>query len=197
MKKQSVFQVVVLGVVFSLSSVAAQAQQPAQPTRSKAEVFAGYSYLSNGFGSNRVGNHGWNLQGTYHLSDNLGFTADLSGHNATTTPLIGTTQLDDMYTLLFGPKLTHHEGNVEMYAHGLVGVMHAHTAIVGSFNTTDTGFGAGVGGGVDWIASDSWGVRLLQLDYIYGNPQNSANFGPTTVSNLRLSAGIVIRLGNR
>jgi hypothetical protein len=194
MKKQLLLGAVVWGVLFCGNSVTAHAQQPAA---SRADIFIGYSYLSNGFGANRVGNHGWNLQGTYNLTDNLGLTADFSGHNATTTPFTGTTQLDDMYTLLFGPKLTHHEDNIEMYVHGLVGVMRAHTAIVGSFSTTDTGFGAGVGGGVDWIPSDRWGVRILQLDYIYGNTQNAAAFGPTTINNLRLSAGVVIRLGSR
>jgi hypothetical protein len=163
----------------------------------KFEFFGGYSYLSNGFGG-RGSNHGANIEATWNASHNVGFTADFSYNAGSTdnTVLGVKTDLDqDFYYLVFGPKLTHHAGNFQMYTHFLVGIAHGRfdTSAGGGFFTTgkDTNFAIMAGGGVDYMFSERWGWRVLEADYAFAHMSVGGFTG--SVSNVRISTGPILR----
>lgn len=197
----------------ALTAAPTQAQSSANAA-SKIDVFVGYSYLENSFG-NRVGNHGYQLQGTWNTNRQVGFQADFSGHHGSTTPFSASVpatalgQHDDIYTVLFGPKLTYRANGFEIFLHFLPGIMHGRSSATnsGPAGTTrtllsGTGFGLALGGGVDWTPENRrWAVRVLQLDYIHGNvaatlvatPPMATFIETRTPDNIRLSTGIIIR----
>jgi hypothetical protein len=84
-----------------------------------ATMFGGYSYLRNA--SNAF--NGWEGQGTFNFTRNLGVTADVSG--ASLTPFgfsvlgvsAGTYQHLNNY--LFGPTVTANLGRSSVFAHAL------------------------------------------------------------------------------
>lgn len=189
------------------SPVARVAPAPPAGSTSTVDIFAGYSYLSNAY-VDRFGDHGWNLQATWNVSPHVGITADFSGHNGSHDFTIGTgpgamtEDIDhDFYYFLFGPKLTHHAGQFDVYAHALVGVAHARSGERFGTGVTsvakDTNFATGVGGGVDYMAFQHWGVRLLQVDYLFSQLNETPVTFPsgflTPVHNIRVSAGVIWR----
>jgi opacity protein-like surface antigen len=183
---------------------------------SKLNFFGGYAYLSNGFGG-RASNHGWNAELTYNLSHNVGLTADFSGHSASTNttstfvtgsvvaPLQATTTIrndldQDFYYFVFGPKLTHHADKFELYAHFLVGFAHGRFSsttldstgtVIFTTGQKDTNFAFVPGAGVDWMATEHWGWRILEGDYLYTTLGTNGFQG--TQHNIRISTGVIFR----
>jgi peptidoglycan-associated lipoprotein len=178
-------------------------------TETRATIFGGYSYLrnaSNGFS-------GWEGQGTFNFTRNLGVTADVSG--ASLTPFsfsvlgasAGTSQRLNNY--LFGPTVTANLGRSSVFAHALFGEAHSSLGagvslpIVGGISTELTSansFAMAFGGGVDIGLTRHLAIRAVQIDYLrtqfnaidalttglsssLGNRQNS----------FRYSTGIVFR----
>ena len=207
-------RLVVLMLVWTALGTTPTWGQNAANAASKIDVFAGYSYLENSFGD-RVGNHGYLLQGTWNANKQVGFQADFSGHYGSTIPFSASVpsttfmQHDDMYTVLFGPKLTYRANGFEIFLHFLPGIMHGrssgtNSSPLGITRTliSGTGFGLALGGGVDWAPSNRrWAVRVLQLDYIHGNVTANVTTSPPTTTfmetrtpdNIRLSTGVIIR----
>lgn len=219
MKNHGVFAVVVVALLLCLSGVVAHAQDQME---SKVDVFAGYSFASHHQQNNANANlHGYGFGFVVNLSRNIGFEADFSGHNGKSTPFSNsstttttttpatpglipstfseTNNADQkLFSFLFGPKITHHVGNFQLFTHLLVGGLHAKETGSGNNRSTNTfvfagppvttttntnsnvfsntakgtGFGLKVGGGVDWVHGH-WGVRFLQIDYLYGNASPS------------------------
>ena len=147
---------------------------PAAAQGTKAEVFLGGSFTrteGTNFG-------GWNTSFTGNMLPWLGVTADFSGHY--NSPV-------DIHTYTFGPRLAvPQDTGVVPFTQATFGVARLK---VGGFS--DTGFGAYIGGGLDWIARDYLAVRLMQIDAQLMRISGS-NFSGT-----RLSFGVVFRLGRR
>ena len=148
MKKQVLLGLLVLGLIFCLTSAPAQAQDT-----SKFSLFGGYSYMLDNLGTNlacqnsnidwcglgKPGYHGYTAAFVYNLNNHIGLEANFSGHNGspvlfsqpTTSSANGEILKgpSDIYTYTFGPKLTQPVGNFALFTHFLVGVMQAHQGL--------------------------------------------------------------------
>ena len=147
---------------------------PAMAQGAKAEVFLGGSFARNegtNFG-------GWNASLTGNMLPWLGVTADLSGHY--NSPV-------NFQTYTFGPRLAvPQDSGLVPFTQATFGVARLKVA-----GFSDSGFGAYIGGGLDWIARDHIAVRLMQLD------AQLMRIGGTNFNGTRLSFGVVFRLGSR
>ena len=171
--------------VLLCATLGAYAQEDQPP--SKLDIFAGYSYLNPRGKANGVSIKdipgGFNLSGTYFFNKFAGFTLDGGGHFG---------EQSNIGTVMIGPtfRLPNTNG-VTPFVHGLVGL---HELDLNGF-PSDSGIGYALGGGLDF--STKWpkvGVRLAQVDYMYGshNPVVGTRINQHGV---RLSTGLVLKFG--
>lgn len=159
---------------------------PAAAQNSKADIFAGYSYLR--FDSASLGLphdsslNGWAASGTaYFYKPWLGAVADFSGNYGKKNGLAF-----NAYSFLGGPELTFRRRESAAFIRGLVGA--ARNSISG---VTDTGFEYGGGGGLDIGLPHHLTVRAFQADYL-----KVRTFG-VYQKNVRVSAGLVWHWGHK
>jgi len=162
----------------------------------RAAIFGGYSYLRNA--SNAF--NGWEGQGTFNFTRNLGVTADVSG--ASLTPFgfsvlgvsAGTYQHLNNY--LFGPTVAANLGRSSVFAHALFGEARSSLGagvslpIIGGISTGLTSanaFAMAFGGGIDIGLTRHLAIRAVQVDYL------RTQFNATDA----LTTGLSSSLGNR
>jgi hypothetical protein len=188
-KKKMLFGLLVLGLIFCLTSAPAQAQNVNHEGR--WGLFAGYAYGTNNINAFDPGIHGYTAAVTYNFNNHIGLEANFSGHNGTSpisfTPATSTangrndTLAQDLYTYTFGPKITQRVGNFSLFTHFLVGGVHVHEGFVDKCllssgtdsscfttfrsNSRGNGFAFKTGAGVDWNHG-RWDLRILEVDYI-------------------------------
>lgn len=167
----------VLGLLMALPAVAQS---------SKADIFAGYSYLR--FDSASLGLphdsslNGWGASGTaFFYKPWLGAVADFSGNYGKKNGLAF-----DAYSFLGGPQLTLRRQGSGVFIRVLLGA--ARNTISGA---TDTGFEYGGGGGLDIGLRHHITVRAIQADYL-----KVRTFG-VYQKNVRVSAGLVWHWGHK
>jgi len=168
--------------------------------------------------------HGWNAGVDINFNSNWAVTADVSGHygqidlNIDESANYKTRYYDAKYlTFIFGPKYTFGVSErVRPYVHALYGFSRVSTSNLTRVARVDipatatapevkagdssahpnqlsneTNFVQAYGGGVDVKLIGKWSARPVQLDYFvirrYSNFEN----------NLRISAGIVYRIGEK
>jgi hypothetical protein len=145
---------------------------PAAAQGSKAEVFLGGSFArveGSSFG-------GWNTSVTGNMLPWLGVTADFSGQY--NSPV-------NFLTYTFGPRLAvPQDSGLVPFTQATFGA--ARLKVGGA---SDTGFGAYIGGGLDWVARDYLAVRLMQID------AQLMRIAGTSYTGTRISFGVVFRLG--
>ena len=183
-----------IAIVFVLFTFAAVgcAQVPS------GNVFVGYSYMSADLlSSGRTNMNGWNGSLEGKVLPFIGFVADFSGNygsagvapNALCTGVVGgscsgLSASTDIYSYLFGPRVSVTVGKVRPFAEALFGAGHI-TESASGFSNSNTSFAYAVGGGLDYhlIPLISWRVEgdLLQTRF-FSNTQN----------NVRISTGVVI-----
>lgn len=165
----------------------------------RAEIFGGYSFLHADLGSSEYLN-GFHLSGTLNTKKWVGMAADFSSHYGSTTAI---TPLDTFrpnisaQLLTFGPRFSLRNEAVTTFGHVMFGVVRLHQAsATGTTNPTmvlqggtDTSPAVQFGGGVDVKASENLALRIFQADYIM------TFFGTTRQNHIRLSTGLVVRLG--
>ena len=138
----------------------------------------------------------WRQGGTFELSTQgphgLGIAMNIEGSEASN--ILGTGIDLDTLTTTFGPRYTWHHRKVAVFGQGLIGESHAWNSYfpqtggpVTDFNT----FALQVGGGVDLPISRHFAVRPIQADWIRTQFPNATT---TVQNNLRLGAGIVLRI---
>jgi hypothetical protein len=178
--------------MFGLCGVA-HAQQDSSPTP-KIEVSGTYSYLS-GHGSDRgsFNLNGASASAAYNPKKWLGFVADLGAYRFTG---LSNGLGSSMYTYLFGPRFSvHSDSHVTPFAHVLIGAGRL-TASSGSFNAGENGFVTAIGGGIDLPIRHHLVIRVMQADYFVTRFAR-ADGSSATQNNIRVSTGIVFRLGTR
>jgi opacity protein-like surface antigen len=152
------------------------------------EVFGGYSYLSldtQGLGS-RTGFHGWGASAAYNFSPWLGIEGEVGGHykpNCTGTIGINCGHL----TVMGGPKVTYRNAGITVFGHGLFGLGNMRAG------GSETAFAWGGGGGVEIAVSENFSVRAGQADLFV--TRYGASVGAPNQNNIRISGGIVYRIG--
>ena len=165
-----------LGPVYGilLAVISLFGARPAMAQGSKAELFAGASFLRN----NSTTYSGWNASVTGNMLPWLGVTADFSGHY--NSPL-------SVYTYTFGPRLAvPQDSGLVPFTQATFGV-----ARLSAFGAHVNGFGAYIGGGLDWVAKEHIAIRPMQID------AQLTRINGSNSSGTRLSFGVVFRLGSR
>lgn len=181
-----------------LISVAAQAQD----TYPKVEVFGGYSYFSadvefddpfdddgDDFFDQREGLHGvgFSVAGNFHR--NVGIVGDFSYHKREVEIPFGDDIDFSTFSFLFGPRFTIRGDRVEGFAHALFGGVRRKV----EFFDSDTDFAMGFGVGLDVKATENFGVRLFQVDYIPIRTRDFFTLEREWEDNVRFQIGLTYR----
>lgn len=178
----------------------------------KAEIFAGYSFVSAGFPANtdpaaggfRGSLHGWNGSAAFNINRSLGVVADFGGYYGSPTKGTifkpancvlctgnATATLHSMHTFTFGPQLSLRSHELTAFAHALFGGARISEDMdfFGPLpKISATPFAMILGAGVDFPILPRWIVRV-QPDYF------TTKILDRRQNNFRLSTGLVFRLG--
>jgi opacity protein-like surface antigen len=165
----------------------------AQEHYPKAEIFGGYSYLraNDPLSFVDLNLQGWNASFSGNISNWFGIVGDVSGHYGSPTVFgFGVPFLDvNTHSVLFGPGLSYRSDKIAPFAHFLIGTTRASAGAFG-LSYSRNALSAAVGGGIDLRINNNFAVRVFQADYLM------TRFYDERQNNLRLSAGIVVLLGN-
>lgn len=134
---------------------------------------------------------GWKASVTENRNRWFGGTLDLSGHYKT-PQLLGTTNQERMFAILYGPRIFYRMPWVVPFAHVLMGAAHADVKVTPAGpHDSDFAFAMAAGGGVDLNLGSRAAVRLFQAEYF-----RTKALG-TRPDHYRASAGMVFYLGKR
>jgi hypothetical protein len=156
----------------------------------RVDVFGGYTYVHAKFNNNgpTFNLNGWDASVEGRMASWLGVVADVSQQYGTPSGI-----QEKQTTALFGPQISAPGiPRVIPFAHALFGVAHGTNQAIPSGSSfsilTGNAFATAVGGGVDIkILGPLW-VRPIQADWLH------SNLNPDHRTDVRLAAGIVIRL---
>jgi len=169
-----------VGVLYSHNRQDVGVQDPSQNFLDERAGFHGVEAFVKGNVSRYVG-----LKGSYSFNRK---SFEFNGGTAATTFDADA----DLHQFLGGAEFKDNavETKVKPFAHVLAGVAHARVEAsnsITSFDESDTGFAAAVGGGVDFKLSDRVDLRAVQFDYnpIRANGETSHNF--------RVGIGLIFR----
>ena len=178
----------------------------------KAEGFLGYSYVrvNPGQGLSGVNLNGGSGQISFNATNNFGIVADFGGYrvkDTLTTPLGPVSVGGNVFTYLFGPRVTYRGERVQPFVQALFGGARASASALGA-SASENAFAMALGGGVDVKVNDWFAVRPVQVDYLLTRfdespiciaifPPPPGCTGTTTQNNFRYSAGVVFRFGKR
>jgi hypothetical protein len=191
-------RLLVLGLLVGLPA-SAQSNYP------RGEIFGGYSYLRGDLSIPA----GWNASVAGNLHRHLGVEADFSGHYGGTQATFAPQFRHDYssHFFLVGPKFAARLPKLTPWAHALFGVSRLSVKgrnFVGDYNDSGTAFAWAFGGGIDVRLLGHLSARVIQADYIRAKNSFSVYTGstgttfyvyPIASNNLRLSFGVVLRLG--
>jgi len=171
------------------------------------EFYAGYLHKRSDDSVFSNGANGYNFGYTRNVSKYIGVRVEAAATFKKT--LLDTTLPDgranfdtrsSFYTYHAGIQIKDNSksGKLKPFAHALVGVAHDRANFrctpapvcagnVNTFTSKDTGFSAGLGGGLDLRVNDRIDVRVVQAEY------NPVSFGGRRINNFRVGFGIVIK----
>jgi hypothetical protein len=164
----------------------------------KVEVFGGYSNLISNFTNSSIDMNGVNLAVQENLNSWFGGVLDFSTHfgseNQSVTGLSGTTTTSfrvNTQSVTYGPVFSYRKSHtVTPFGHAMVGAVRGGPDYLG-ISRGEVRFGVYAGGGLDVKVSPMISLRLIQADYLM------TRFSGARQDNIRLSAGIVLRLGKK
>lgn len=140
----------------------------------KAQVFAGYQFISLGAGGERVSApKGWDADVAFKATKNVAIVADIAGNYK---------EGAKFHTFMFGPRFSASSGKVTPFAEALFGAAHA-----SGFGESATKFGMELGGGLDVNINKSVAFRLAKFDY------NFVKVSGANMNNFRYATGIVFK----
>ena len=169
-----------IGVLYSHNRVDVGIEDPNQNFLGEREGFNGVEAFVKGNVSRYAG-----LKGSYSFHRK---SFDINGGTAATTFDVDA----DLHQFLGGVEFKDNarETKVKPFAHLLAGVGHARADVSNStvsFDESETGFAAAVGGGVDFRLNDRVDFRAVQFDY------NPTRDNGQTSHNFRVGIGIIFR----
>jgi hypothetical protein len=180
-------------LLFIASIAAAQEETP------KAEIFGGYSLMHerhlnlNGFAAE----YEHNFNGKFGIVGEFGF-----GRRSVSTPPSSASPSRDEFLAMIGPRIGYRGDTVRIFFQGLFGGMRMKLkgvppadgiVIQKPFTDLATSFG----GGIDFSITNKVSVRPVQLEWLrWRTPETTAD-GTLWLNQLRYSAGVVFKLGNR
>jgi outer membrane protein OmpA-like peptidoglycan-associated protein/opacity protein-like surface antigen len=176
------------------------------------EIFLGYSnFREMSSTANRLA---WLSGGSTSVAFNanryFGFVGDFGAYHATRfgpgAPPTGATvpAYGDVYTYMFGPRLSLRRERFTPFVQALFGGVHASDVTLNGCTGIgctplpfENSFTFAAGGGLDITLSHHVALRLIQAEYVmtdFKNPYSSTG-GTQRQNDMRLSAGIVFRFG--
>jgi hypothetical protein len=169
-----------VGVLYSHNRQDIGVEDPSQNFIDEREGFHGVEVFVKGNVSRYVG-----LKGSYSFNRK---SFDIDGGTAATSFDVDA----NLHQFLGGAEFKDNarETKVKPFAHVLAGVAHARADVSNatlSFEESDTGFAAAVGGGVDFKLSDRVDLRAVQFDY------NPVRANGETSHNFRIGIGLIFR----
>jgi len=179
-----------------MAPLAAMAQQEYP----RAVVFGGYSFFRAN--PDEMNLHGWNASVTGNITRWFGVEGDFSGHYGSPRVFGFSVPFVDIssHTYMAGPRLAYASGSITPFTHFLIGAARASTGAFG-VSTSDTALATVIGGGIDINLNKSLAIRAVQADYLMTRfktgPQIFFSGFDQRQNNFRISAGLVIKLGNR
>jgi outer membrane protein OmpA-like peptidoglycan-associated protein len=191
--------------VLAAASVSAQTAASTGPSPSRVDIFLGYSYfqpfgsvtLANGqTGPYMSVNSGGIVSVAGYFNRHVGLQVEAAAHPDGTN--------DGLYTAMLGPIFRLPRDHYTLFAHAMGGATklggpNGSGAVVYEPYTFGSAFAAG--GGLDYDLSHHFSLRLIQADYEFLHvtfpnvPGTPTTGGSTSLSAVRLSAGLVIRFG--
>ena len=178
------------------------AQQPASHPRFSA-LTIGLTYNAERAKTTSSGCNCFWFQGAaadvgWQLWNNLGIAAQLSGaHASNIGPGVNISKID----FLFGPRYTWHpplwrptRRSSALFGEFLLGGIHAFNTIIPTISgasSSATAFALQTGGGANLWLTPRFGLRVLQLDYIYSQLPNGGN---SRQNDLRIATGVIWRI---
>ena len=170
----------------------------AQEELSKVELYGGYYYVRFNVNANLPGvapsatfnGNGGGGQLEYNANRWLGVVGDLGGYGATSTAngaLVG-----GAFTYLLGPRVNFRRGKITPFAQTLLGGIRTTDGIGQS--GPENNFAMTVGGGVDFKVSRHVSLRPIQAEYFMTKLPDGLN---NRQNNVRIGAGVVLRLGRK
>ena len=209
MRKDLLLTFIVVFFPLGLMAQNRGARTPFGEDATRVSFFGGYSYgrnAGNGFS-------GWEGQGTFNFTRNLGITADIN--SASLSPFgfsalgFSAATYQRLTSYLVGPTVTANLGRSSVFGHALFGVAHSSLGagvslpIIGGISsgiTSGTGYAMEFGGGVDIGITRHLALRAVQVDYLRTqlNTLDALASGlSTSLDNrqdtFRYSTGIVLR----
>ena len=169
-----------IGVLYSHNRVDVGVEDPNQNFFDEREGFHGVEVFAKGNVSRYVG-----LKGSYSFHRK---SFEIGGNTPATTFDVDA----DLHQFLGGVEFKDNarETSVKPFAHVLAGVGHARADVSNntvSFDESETGFAAAVGGGVDFRINDRVDFRAVQFDY------NPTRDNGQTSHNFRIGIGFIFR----
>ncbi len=174
---------------------AAQSSEPAPSW----ELFGGYSFQRSDVreyfkstpiiytARGRYANlDGWEVSVTENINRWFGGTLDISGHYTNST-IGGVPNRNQIYSLLYGPRIVYRRRWGVPFAHALLGAAYSRAKVtpVGP-KASDFAFATAIGGGFDLSIGRRVAIRVVQADYFRTNALGVRPNG------YRASAGVVL-----
>ena len=132
--------------------------------------------------------NGWEASLTENVNHWFGGTLQTTGHYK--SPVFsGTKSRQQMFTLLYGPRLSKRMGGATVFGHVLFGASRVSVTVSPGPHDSQTSFAVAGGGGLDLNIASRVAVRVLQLQYSPMNPIATKNH------KFQASAGIVLNVG--
>ncbi len=152
----------------------------------QVEVFGGYSHLLGDLNNSTFNLNGVNGSVTENLNKWFGGTLDISSQFGTEASYKVNSQ-----SISYGPVFSYRKNKSFVpFAHGMLGAVRGSAEYLG-VSKPEYRFGALLGGGVDVRLNDRVWLRLIQADYLM------TRFSSATQDNIRISAGLVFRFGQK
>lgn len=186
-----------VGLLFGLLGIALLAKAQEEPSR--FDLYGGYYYARVNVNANVPGiapsatyiGEGGGGQLKYNAKNWLGVVGDLSGFYATSS---GNGAFAGAFlAYLLGPRVNFRHGKFTPFVQALFGGVRTTDGIAQSTGT-ENNFAMTTGGGIDFKLSRRVSLRPIQTEYFMTKiPDGLKN----RQDNLRIGAGIVLRLGRR
>ena len=171
----------------------------AQEEPSKVDLYGGYYYARFNVNANVPGiapsatyiGKGGGGQFEYNVENWLGVVGDLAGFYATSSG--NGSFAGGVFTYLLGPRVNFRRGRITPFVQALFGGAWTTDGIAKSTGP-ENNFAMTAGGGIDFKVSRHVSVRPIQAEYFMTKIPDGLN---NRQDNLRLGAGIVLRLGRK
>jgi opacity protein-like surface antigen len=173
----------------------------AQDDHPKIEAYGTYTlFIADIDNFNNESLHGWGVGAQWNPLKYVGGVAEFSGSYGSSrfqsptqpgaTIKVGT----NVYTYMFGPRVSWRTKPVTVFAHSLFGFATLQTDC-SSCNTLNTNrFAMALGGGIDVNITKGLAIRAAQLDYVPINSPLALNDGGSSYfRNTRFQTGVVFK----